>query len=136
MAGGKERAGARDREMAIEGNRGRNGAGHWGIDGWPIGAAEVADVATHEHKGVGRCAREAGNVSNGMSWDVEEVEATVPEEVMGRESAYFVGIEGDFVDGATFEVFFEYWAILIGGIAWHELLLEPRANVQICRLWK
>ena len=137
MASGEEGARARGRETTIEGNRGRDGTGHRGIDGRPIGAAEVADVAAHKDEGIGSRACEAGNVSDGMTWDIEEVEATVSEEIMGRESANFaVGVEGDFVDGATYEILVKYWAVLIGGIAWHEFLLESRANVEVGRRWK
>ena len=62
--------------------------------------------------------------------DVQEVEATVPEEVVGRESANFaVDVEGDFVDGAVLEVLVQRWTVLVGRIPRHEILLEPRANV-------
>lgn len=130
MAACKEGAGARVRETTIERDRGWDGAGHGSIDGRSIGATEVTDVATHEYEGIGRRAREARYVSDGMPWDVEDVEATVSEKVMGGESANFVvGVEGDFVDAATFEVLVKYWAVLGGGIAWHKILLESRANV-------
>ena len=130
MAVFEERAWARARETTIEGDRGRDGAGHRGVDGWPVGAAEVADVATHEKEGIGRRACEAANVSDGVSWDVEEVEATVSEEVIGRESADFViGVEGWFVDGATIEVRVKYWAVFICGKPRHEILLESRTDV-------
>ena len=66
----------------------------------------------------------------GCREDVQEVEATVPEEVVGRESANFaVGVEGDFVDGAILEVLVECWTILVGRIPRHEILFEPWANV-------
>lgn len=130
MTARKERAGARGRETTIKGDRRRDGAGHRGVDVWPIIAAEVADVAAHEHKGFGRRAREAANVSDGVSRDVEEIEATVSEEVMRRESADFVmGIEGGLVHGATFVVFVKYRAVLIRGVSGHEFLLESGADV-------
>ena len=179
VAAGEEGAGARGRQTVIEGDGGRDGAGHRGVGGGPVGAAEVADVAAHEDKGLGRRARESGDVSNGVSGDVakcgfgvslafrrrcserwnaseepkspktylgardssqkrgselrkrvQEVEATVAEEVVGGESADFaVGVEGDFVDGAILEVLVECWAFLVGRIPRHEILFEPRANV-------
>ena len=69
--------------------------------------------------------------------DVQEIEATVAEEVVGRESANFaVGVEGDFVDGAVLEVLVECWTLLVGRIPRHEILFEPRTHVQICRMWE
>ena len=66
----------------------------------------------------------------GCREDVQEVEATVPEEVVGRESANFAnGVEGHFVDGAIPEVIFECWTLLVGWISRHKILFEPRANV-------
>ena len=66
----------------------------------------------------------------GCREDVQEIEATIPEEIVGRESADFaVGVEGDFVDGAILEVLVECWTVLVGWIPRHEILLEPRANV-------
>ena len=72
VAAGEERAGARGRQTLIEGDGGRNGAGHWGVGGGSVGAAEVADVAAHEDKGFGRRARKSGDVSDGVSGDIAE----------------------------------------------------------------
>lgn len=116
--------------MAVEGNGGGDGVGHWGVEGGSVRAAEVADVAAHEDEGVGHRAREAGYVSDGVAWDVEDVEAAVSEEVVGWECADFgVGGEGDFVHGAAFVVGVEDRAVLGGGVAGHEVLLEARAHV-------
>ena len=66
----------------------------------------------------------------GCRGHVQDVEATVPEEVVGRESANFaVGVEGDFLDGAILEVLVECWTVFVGWIPRHEILFEPRANV-------
>ena len=70
VAAGEEGAGARCWQTLIEGDGGWNGAGHWGVGGGPVGAAEVADVAAHEDKGLWRRARESGDVSNGVSGDI------------------------------------------------------------------
>ena len=72
VAAGEEGAGAWSRETLIEGDGGRNGAGHWGVGGGSVGAAEVADVAAHEDEGFGRRARESGDVSDGVAGDVAE----------------------------------------------------------------
>ena len=90
----------------------------------------MADVAAHEDEGVGCRACEAGNMSDRVAWDVEDVEAAVSEEVVGRKGADFVvGVEGYFVYGATFVVVVEYWAVFVGGVAGHKFLLESRADV-------
>ena len=130
MTAFEERAGAGGRDPTIEGGFGRDGAGHRCVHCWPVGAAKVADVATHEHEGIGRRAREGANVPDGMAGDIEEVEATVSEEVIGRESAdSVVGVEGWFADGAAFEVLVKHRAVLIRGVSRHEGLLESRADV-------
>ena len=90
----------------------------------------MADVAAHEHEGIGFRACEAGNVANGMSGDVEDVEASVSEKVVGGKGADFVvAVEGDFVHGATFVVVVEDRAVLVCRVAWHKFLFESRPDV-------
>ena len=70
MAAGEEGAGAWGRQTSIEGDGGWDGAGHWGVGGGSVGAAEVADVAAHEDEGFGGRARESGDVSDGVAGDI------------------------------------------------------------------
>ena len=77
VAAGEEGARAWGRQTLIERDGGRNGAGHWGVGGGSVGAAEVADVAAHEDKGLGRRARESGDVSDGVAGDIAECDFVV-----------------------------------------------------------
>ena len=65
-------------------------------------------------------------------WDVKDVEAAVAEEVVvGERADLFGGIEGDFVDGAAFEVGFQHGGVFLAWVAGHEGFFEARANVEV-----
>lgn len=75
----------------IEWNRGRDLNWHWSIRCGAEGAAEVANVTTHEDEGRWCSAGKAGDVSNSMSRNVEKKERTVTEEIEGGVLADPVG---------------------------------------------
>ncbi|KAL8666358.1 MAG: hypothetical protein Q9168_007507 [Polycauliona sp. 1 TL-2023] len=62
----------------------------------------MADVSAHEDEGVGCCPSETGDVADGVTGHVEDVEATVAEEIEGRILSDFVFlVEADFSNVAA-----------------------------------
>lgn len=87
----------------VEGHRGRDFRGHGRVGRRAEGATEVAHVAAHEDERRRRGASKAGDMTDGMTRDIEDVEAAVAEEVIGGVLADFGGggVEGDLVDCAA-----------------------------------
>lgn len=162
VGGAEEGAGAGGGVAGGEGDGEGDGGGEGGVGGGAVGAAEVADVAAHEDEGCAGCAGEAGDVAYGVlmeggllvlircgdweggfweggrgayAWNVEDVEAAVAEEVVVGEGAdCFGGVEGDFVNGAAFEVGFEHGGVFSGWVAGHEGFFEAGADIEVGRL--
>lgn len=98
MASREHRTRARGLEAAVQRNRRGDRGRHGCIFSGAVRAAVMTYITTHEDECCGRCAGEAGDVAHGVAWNVEDVEAAVAEEIMGRVLAYFsVGIECDFM---------------------------------------
>lgn len=75
-------------------------------------------------------------MSDGMARSVEEIKATVTEEVNRSEAAEGQGrivVEGDFAEGAACIIAFEDGSVWIGGIGGREGVFEARTYYQGCR---
>ncbi len=97
-------------KTSVQWDRGGDGRGHGCVNSGSIRAAEMANVATHEDESVASCPGETGDVANGMTGYVEEIEAAVSEQIMGGKGTYLVvRIEGNFVHLAALEIALEHW---------------------------
>lgn len=82
VAGGENGARAWGTETFVEGYPGRYRRRERGIFGGAVGATEMANIPAHEDEGIRCSSRQPGNMTDGVTGDIEDVKATVPKKIV------------------------------------------------------